>query len=206
MKHIRLWSFGLFGFGFAILIGMWSKNLFTISESIHFSVNFPTGENIPASEVLDCCDVGGPWARLHSSEFVGYPPGGVLVWGEEGKILIDLGKQGMLKQLLQPNYLNISSHWVRNLGTKPYKIRFDMQLCDMDMEWVTPEADWDEATKTTTRYIDPGKTYNMDWYIRIPPDLMAQPVVCEGQLELFDAETQESLSVLPISIFNSDAE
>lgn len=206
MRKLWLWIFGISGFGFAILIGMWSKALFTVSESIHFSVNFPTGEGVPASEVLDCCEVGGPWARLHSSEFEGYPPGGVLVWGTEGKVLVDLGKLGTIKRVVQPGFLNLSSHWVRNLGTRPYRIRFDMQLCGLEMEWVTPESAWDPVTRTTTRVIEPGETYNMDWYVHIPPERLNQPAICEGSLELFDADTQASLSVLPISIINSSAE
>ena len=191
------------GFLFAAFIGLWSKSLFTISESVHFSVNFPAGEHIAAGEKMDCCDLGSPWERAFGSEWNDYPAGGVLVWGTEGQVLIDVGQEGWLKRTLQPRFFNLSSHWVRNVGVKPYKIRMAMDLCDFELEWETPEANWDQASLTTTRYIQPGKTFNMDWYFHIPPEAMGQKVVCEGELEIFDAETDDSLSVLPITILNT---
>jgi hypothetical protein len=82
----------------------------------------------------------------------------------------------------------------------------DMDLCDWDLEWETFEKNWDQATLSTTRYIDPGKGFNMDWYFHIPEEDFSQHVVCRGQLELFDADTDESLTVLPITILNSRAQ
>ena len=207
MKKIALaWFLGAAGFLFAAFIGLWSKSLFTMSESVHFSVNFPTGENITVGEKMNCCDLGTPWERAFGSEWNDYPPGGVLVWGTEGKLLVDIGQEGWLKKQVQPRFVNLSSHWIRNVGVKPYKIRLEMNLCDLELEWETFESGWDKATRSSTRYIEPGKTFNMDWYFHVPPDLMQQNVIChQGQLEVFDAETGESLSALPITILNSHA-
>jgi hypothetical protein len=205
-KTLLSLSLGMAGLLFASFIGLWSKSLFTISESVHFSVNFPAGEQAPASEKMSCCDLGTPWERAFGSEWKDYPPGGVLVWGTEGQILIDVGQEGWLKRTLQPDFFNLSSHWIRNVGVKPYKIRLAMDLCDFDLEWDTFEADWDQGTLSSTRYIEPGKTFNMDWYFHIPPEAMQQNVVCQGKLEVFDALTDESLSVLPITMVNSRAQ
>lgn len=194
---------GAAGLLFAGFIGLWSKSLFTISESVHISVNFPTSKDTAAGEKLDCCDLGSPWERAFGAKWNDYPAGGMLTWGTEGQVLIDVGQEGWLKRTLQPRFFNLSSHWIRNVGVKPYKIRLEMTLCDFELEWETPEAEWDQATQSSTRYIDPGKTFNMDWYFNIPPEAMQQAIVCQGQLEVFDAETGDSLSILPIAILNS---
>ncbi len=78
-----------------------------------------------------------------------------------------------------------------------------MDLCGFDLEWVTPETGWDQAAHATTRTIQPGKTFNMDWYFHIPPEAMSKNVICRGQLEVLDAETGSSLSILPIVILNT---
>jgi hypothetical protein len=206
MKKIAIvWSLGIAGFLFAVFFGLWSKSMTTISESVHFSVNFPTSKDIPVGEKMNCCDLGSPWERAFGAEWKDYPAGGVSTWGTSGNVLIDVGQEGWLKHTLQPNFLNISSHWIRNVGVKPYKIRLEMSLCDFELDWDTPEANWDQATHSTTRYIPPSRTFNMDWNFHIPPEKMQQAVVCKGQLEVFDAETGDSLTVLPITILNSRA-
>lgn len=206
MKILKSFVFALAGFLFAVVFGLWARSLFTISESVHFSVNFPAGEGVAASEVMNCCDLGGPWARLSPEEWFKYPSGGVLVWGREGSIVIDVGREGFLKRTLQHGYVNLSSHWIRNVGLKPYQIQLDMQLCDLELEWETHEASWDSVNKVSKREIDPGEVFNMDWYFQIPPEYLKRNVVCEGTLEVLDANTQASLSLLPIAIINSRGE
>lgn len=206
MKTILKIALMLSGFIFAVVFGMWAKSLFTISESVHFSVNFPAGEGVDVSEVMNCCDLGGPWAGLSSDQWYKYPSGGVLVWGREGSVILDVGREGFLKRALQPGYINLSSHWIRNVGVKPYQIQLDMQLCDMELDWETHEASWDPVGKVSTRQIEPGEVFNMDWYFWIPAELLKRSVVCEGTLEVLDAQTQASLSLLPITIINSRAE
>ncbi len=119
--------------------------------------------------------------------------------------MIDAGRQGLLKRTLQPNYLSISSHWVRNVGTQPYQIRLDMDMCGWDLKWVTFERDWDPEAKMTTRFIDPGQSFNMDWFFTIPTKQRDQATICEGQLDVYDAETDDLLTELPIVIVNSKA-
>ncbi len=202
MKAARTWLFGILGFLFAIGFGSWAQSLFTQSELVHFSVNFPSGGR---AETMSCCDLGGPWARGRDPDWNDYSAGGLLAWGEEGGIVVDVGKQGFVKRALQPSFLSLSTHWLRNVGTQPYRIRLDMELCDMDLEWATFERDWDPVTKTSTRAIDPGEAFNMDWYFSIPHRYRNQDIICEGQLSVFDAETQSLLTALPVGITNSRA-
>ena len=200
MAKILTWSLGLLGFAFALVFGRWAQSLFTQSELMHFSVNFPSDGR---AETMSCCDLGGPWARSRDPDWNDYAAGGLLAYGEEGGVVVDLGRQGLLKRLLQPDFISLSTHWLRNVGTQPYQIRLEMEMCGIDLEWETFERNWDPVTKTSTRTIDPGDSFNMDWYFKIPKRLRNQNLVCEGELSVFDAETDTLLTLLPIHIVNS---
>ena len=206
MNRIIPWLVATVGFLFATTFGVWAQSLFTQAESVHFSVNFPSDSGQSGAKTMSCCDLGGPWAQIPEEEWEGYPAGGVLAWGDEGCVVLDLGRTGLLKRTVQPGFINLSTHWLRNVGVEPYQIKLDMDLCGFDMEWETHEANWDNLTKTSTRMIEPGEVFNMDWYFHIPADVYNQPVICQGGLEVFDAKTGVSLSKLPINIINSRAQ
>lgn len=202
MKRAGVFSLALVGFLFAIGFGKWSQALFTKSELMHFSVNFPSEGR---AQTMSCCDVGGPWARTYGDDWDDYPEGGLLAYGEEGALVVDVGQQGVLKRTLQPNFLSISSHWLRNVGTQPYRIRLEMEMCDLEMEWLTFERDWDQETQTSTRYVEPGDSFNMDWFFTIPPEQRNQSTICDGELRVIDADSDEVLTDLPVQIVNSAA-
>jgi hypothetical protein len=202
MKRTTRWALALLGLAFAVAFGLWAQTLFVRSELVHFSVNFPSDGR---AETMSCCDLAGPWSRDRDPEWNDYAAGGVLAYGEEGAIVIDVGHQGLLKRALQPNYLSISTHWLRNVGTQPYQIKLAMDMCDWDLQWVTFERDWDPEALVSTRFIDPGDTYNMDWFFTIPEEQRAHQTICEGRLDVYDAETDALLTELPIKILNSKA-
>ncbi len=108
-----------------LLAGRWSYGLFTTSEFIHFSVNFPTANHAPA---MTAEELGGPWAMDSELREQPIPAGGILVWGREGEITVDMGRQGIIKELLQPRDLTLSSHWIRNVGKEPRRIHLDLDL------------------------------------------------------------------------------
>jgi hypothetical protein len=167
---------------------------------VHFSVNFPSEGR---AETASCCDVGGSWERVHGPDWNDYPAGGVLVYGEEGALVVDVGREGLIKRLLQPRFVSISSHWLRNVGTQAYRIRLEMDLCDLEPEWETFETAWDPVAHATTRYIEPGDSFNMDWYWHIPKESFGRSVICEGELRILDADTDQLLTDLPVRIINS---
>jgi hypothetical protein len=202
MKKIGVLSLGVLGFVFAIAFGRWAQSLFTKSELMHFSVNFPSEGR---AEAMSCCNVGGPWARTYGDDWKDYPEGGLLAYGEEGALVVDVGQQGLLKRTLQPNFISISSHWLRNVGTQSYRIRLEMDMCDLETEWLTFEAAWDQASQSSTRYIEPGDTFNMDWFFRIRPEQRDQGVICDGELRILDADSRKLLTDLPVRIVNSAA-
>jgi hypothetical protein len=67
------------------------------------------------------------------------------------------------------------------------------------------ERDWDQETQTSTRYIEPGDTYNMDWFFRIKPEHRNQEMICDGELRVIDADSDTILTDLPVQIVNSAA-
>jgi hypothetical protein len=202
MKNVKKWLLALLGLAFAIGFGIWAQSLFVVAELVHFSANFPSDGR---AQTMSCCDLGGPWAREHEADWNDYPAGGVLVYGDEGALVMDMGRAGWLKRTLQPYYMSISSHWLRNVGTQPYRIHLDMEMCGMDLTWLTFESAWDAETHTSTRAIEPGETFNMDWFWTVPPELRHRPVVCEGELRISDADSDLLLTRLPIKILDSRA-
>jgi hypothetical protein len=202
MKNVRPWSLALLAFVFAMGFGRWAQSLFTKSELMHFSVNFPSEGR---AETMSCCNVGGPWARTYGDDWNDYPAGGLLAYGEEGALVVDVGQQGLLKRTLQPNLISISSHWLRNVGIQPYHIRLEMDMCDLEMRWVTFERDWDPVTRTSTRAVAPGDNYNMDWLFTIPSEQHNQSLICAGELRVIDADSGDVLTDLPVKIVNSAA-
>lgn len=186
----------------SIVAGRWAMSHIRHSEFVHFSVNFPANPDAP---VISRQELGGPWALLPDDQWQGYPPGGILVWGREGAVEIDLGEQGVLKRLLQPDLIAMGSHWIRNVGKTPRRIKMKLDMCGMDVKWETFEKDWDRNEKASTREIPPGKTFNMDWHVHVDPEARERYEMCNGSLELRDADTGEVLTTLPIRLINSRA-
>ena len=184
----------------ALLAGKWSQDLFTNSEFVHFSINFPS---VPGHDISSRSDIGGPWTMIPDNEWNGFPGGGLLVWGREGELVIDIGKQGILKRLLQPNDITISSHWIRNIGTKPVRIGIGIDICGFPYEWDTFEKHWDMINHESTREIPVGGVYNMDWHITINDEDRNRREICCGSITISNAETGVKLADFPIKIINS---
>ncbi|MBW2254104.1 MAG: hypothetical protein JRI25_05830 [Deltaproteobacteria bacterium] len=189
-------------FVFALLAGRWAQGLFTTSEFVHFSVNFPT---VLGAEVAPREQIGGPWAMLPASEWEGYPAGGMLVWGREGEIVVDVGRQGLLKRWLQPNDITLSTHWLRNVGTEPRRIGLALEMCGLPVTWETFERGWDDQNKVATRTLLPGEIFNMDWHVTLSAGQRGRPVLCDGAVVVRDAEDGTVLTRLPLRIVDSTA-
>lgn len=182
-----------------VVAGRWGKGLFTRSEFVHFSVNYPT---LPGHPTLSRAAIGGPWAMLPDDEWQGIPAGGLVVWGREGRLEVDLSGRSWLKSWLQPGTLLLSSHWIRNVGPSARRIALTVDLCDFPLEWVTFEADWDPVARASTRALEPGETFNMDWIVQLPPERRYKAVVCEGAISVLDADDQRPLARFPVRIHN----
>ena len=140
---------------------------------------------------------------LPDKEWSGYPPGGLLVWGRERERTVDLGKQSLFKRTFQPGLIVMSSHWIRSVAVKSYRIKIQPDFCGLDYEWDTFERYWDDQTKTSTRVIMPGKLFNMDWRISIPDGKLKGHDLCKGGIKIIDAAEGTLLAFLPVNIINS---
>lgn len=193
---------GLVAASLTVLAGRWGQGLFTVSEFVHFSVNFPT---VPGERQLPREDVGGPWARLDERAWKGFPTGGLLAWGREGRVTVDLGHRGILKELLQPRTVRLSSHWIRNIGARPYRVRIELSMCNLTQRRVTFERCWDDESLEVTRPIPPGGTFNMDWIIELGDDLSSRNRICRGAVLILDADSGDLLTRFPVDIEGSEA-
>jgi hypothetical protein len=198
----RRWVALLVAASLTVLAGRWAKGLFTTSEFVHFSVNFPTEPGLP---VLPVAEVGGPWALKPELAAEPHPAGGLLVWGREGRVVVDLDRRHPIKWLVQPRKLLLSTHWLRNVGPVPRRLGLDLELCGAGLQWITFERDWDQEARLSTRAVEPGATFNMDWVVTLTPALLEPDGRCDGLLQVTDADTGELLTRLPLSIVHGGA-
>ena len=119
-------------------------------------------------------------------------------------LTIDLDQRGVLKNLLNPSIEAISTHWIYNYGKKPVRIGLDLVNCTFPVIWeVGANFPYDPETRTFTQPLMPGQSIpnlGIDWIFKIPPSLMYSPVIYDGGLVIFDADTGETLTFLPIKI------
>lgn len=138
-----------------------------------FVMNFPaTGEK-----------VGGPSPRALT-----------------GRIGVSLDDAGVLKRLVQPNVIEISSHVVTNVGEEPYRIRFEAEDFDVPVDWHSRDRAWNPRTRVIERDIAPGEHVDVGVVLTFPRPLPTAPVLLNGAIVAVDDRTGERLSVLPVVV------
>lgn len=175
------------GLGLALIAGAWRSRMAT-AESVHFSFNVPSAAS----------NAG---------------PGGLGPFGREGYIAVDLARTGLPKRLIQPSLLNLSSHWVRNVGKTPIRLRLEMvegtrtAASAVRIEWESRERSFDPKTHMLGRPLAPGEEITVDWLLTIPPDANAPVadatgavIAWQGTLVARDADTAVELSRLPMVV------
>lgn len=163
-------------FFIALLFGYYRQTL-SQAESVHFSLNFP-------AKALS--EVGGLGPR-----------------GHEGIVQVNLANIGLLKRLIQPNVVNLSSHWIKNTSHRPMRIKIYLINCDYPIHTSTPEKCWNEVTRTFERSINPGEMVSMDWNITIPDQFMTEKYILDAGVTVVDADTGNQISYLPVKIINT---
>lgn len=202
MKRYSGYLLGIGAFIITVSAGRWGKDLFSTSEFVHFSINFPT---VAGEPLLDRASIGGMWTRVPDDEWTGIPTGGLLAFGRQGRVVVDIGKRNFLKEIFQPNVLALSSHWIRNVGTTSRRICIHADFCEFKTSLVTFEKNWDPLTNCATRAIEPKELFNMDWIVRFP-ESDKRPIYCEGKITIVDQQTNKPLTVFPITIKDSSRE
>lgn len=179
MQTRRWLRLGLFALAVAVAfaLGAWRGGM-SDAESVHFAVNYPaTGK-----------DMGGPGAM-----------------GATGSVRVNVANTGLIKNIAQPNVVNLSTHWLKNVGDRPLRIRVAAEGFSSPIRWDSLDADWDEETHTVSRALRPGESVTVDWFVTLPRPLPADTYTLDkGTFAVYDADTGERLTALPISIVNSD--
>jgi len=153
------------------------RNTMGDAESVHYSLNFP--------------------AR-------GYAAGGEGAMGKSGHVIVNLGNTGAIKRFLQPNEVNLSSHWVKNVGDKPRRIRLAAEGVQYPLKWSSIDRSFDERTLTVGRLLPPGEAVTVDWELTLPRPL-PEGLIVDSRIVVYDADTGERLTAMPIRIVNGAA-
>jgi len=157
------------------------------TELVHFWVPFPANVARPMSIPI---------------------PGGGTVFARP--IIVDVHKQGIFKRVFNPWIIGLSTHWLVNVGDRPYRIGLKLVNTTIPIKWeVSAGIPWDPESKTFARPIEPGKMVpelGVDWFFYIPEEMRALPVWYRGGLEVFDADRGETLTLIPITIRFGDGD
>jgi hypothetical protein len=178
---------------FAIIVvlvfgsSVYAKSTLNTSELVHFFVPFPAG-------------------KVTRPTTVATPAGGKIF---VRPILINVDDRGILKQIFNPGIEGLSTHWMTNIDTKPHRVGMQFTNADITIDWkVGAGISWDPQTKTFGESIAPGgsiKDLGVDWLFHFSSEVRSQPVWYEGTLVVFDADTGESLTIIPIKFVRGGA-
>lgn len=175
-KRWRKYLWFALAMALAFALGAWRMTM-ADAESVHFAVNYPaTGK-----------DMGGPGAM-----------------GATGSVVVNVGNTGFIKSVVQPDVVNLSSHWVKNVGDTPRRIRVAAEGFKYPIRWDSLDRDWDDETHSVSRALDPDEAITVDWFVTLPRPLPADTyTLAQGTFAVYDADTGELLTALPITIVNS---
>ncbi len=166
--------------GLVVGSGIYTKNVLNASELVHFFIPFPAGRVVKPTTVTS--------------------PTGERIFTRP--ISINVNERGVLKKLLNPEIEGISTHWLTNIDTKPHRIGMKFTNVNVPLDWEVGGAiPWDAETKTFSAAIGPGesiKDLGVDWLFHFPSEVRSQGVWYEGTLIVFDADTNEDLTIIPI--------
>lgn len=165
---------------FTLYAGVYAVEL-RKSEIVHFWIAVPAG-NITKSTTIHGA---GPPIRM-------------------APLVIDLDERGFIKKLIQPNIEAISTHWIYNVGKRPLRIGLELVNANIPIEWEV-KANWpyDPVKRIFTAPIPPGgriPNLSIDWIFIIPDYYMDEEVIYNGGLLIYDADSGQPLTFIPIKI------
>jgi len=189
MSHFKWktrWRIVFSAIAFIVVVGLvvgssvYTKNVLNASELVHFFVPFPAGRVVKPTTVAS--------------------PTGERIFTRP--ISINVNERGVFKKLLNPDIEGLSTHWLTNVDTKPHRIGMKFTNLNVPLDWEVGGAiPWDSETKTFGLAIEPGesiKDLGVDWLFHFPEEVRAQEVWYEGTLIIFDADTNENLTTIPV--------
>ena len=124
-------------------------------------------------------------------------------------IRVDVAKQGVLKRIFCPWIDGLSTHWLLNIDSKPHRIGMRLENTTFPVEWhVNAGIPWDPESRTFAKALQPGERVPelaIDWMFNFPVEVRDKPVWYQGGLSVFDADSGEVLTFIPITFLNSGA-
>ncbi len=120
-----------------------------------------------------------------------------------GFVSIGVDGAGVLKRILQPGELEITSHVITNVGTSPRSISFEASGFPDNTEYHSRDSSWNASTRTIERLIPPGDSVDFGMSLTFPNPVPDVPVLVDGSVVIRDARTKERLSELPIRVIRS---
>jgi hypothetical protein len=163
---------------------LYAKKTLNPTELTHFFVPFPVGM-VTRPSTVNQLDGSGIFVR---------------------PIVIDVNARGILKKILNPGVEGLSTHWLDNIDTKPHRIGLKFTNVNVEIEWdINAGIPWNEETRQFEVEVGPGERIpdlGVDWYFHFPPEVRAKDVWYEGSLIVYDADTNENLTIIPIKFQN----
>ncbi len=165
---------------------LYAQRTLNPTELSHFFVPFPAGRVVRPMTVKKL-DGGGVFTR---------------------PMVINVDKRGILKQWLNPGVEGLSTHWLDNVDSKPHRIGMKFTNAEnITVEWdVHAAIPWNEDTHTFDVPVGPGERVadlGVDWLFFFPSELRSKDVWYDGALIVFDADTNETLTTIPVKFQKS---
>lgn len=158
----------------------YAKNVLNPSELMHFFVPFPAGKVVKPVTVAK-------------------PNGGTVF---TRPVVINMDERGIFKRIFNPGVEGLSTHWLINVDSKPHRIGLKLTEASFPIEWeVGSGISWDSQSQTFAEAIGPGEgipDLGIDWLFHFSAEAMAKNVWYEGTLVVFDADSGENLTTIPI--------
>jgi hypothetical protein len=123
-------------------------------------------------------------------------------------IVINVEDRGYLKRLFNPGIEGLSTHWLTNIDTRPRRIGMKFTNLNIPVDWeVSGAIPWDPETHTFGKAVEPGesiKDLGVDWLFHFPDEIRSQKTWYDGSLIIFDADTGENLTVIPVKFIKGE--
>ena len=190
-KNLQLVLFSILGTtiisSLVFASSIYAKSTLNPTELSHFFVPFPAGRVVRPMTVEK--------------------PGGGTIFVRPITIYVD--QRGILKRIFNPGVEGLSTHWLDNIDDEPHRIGLKFTNTSVDIEWsVNAGIPWNQETHTFEVATGAGERIpdlGIDWLFFFTAETMSQEVWYEGSLIVFDADTNETLTTIPITFKNSEA-
>ena len=128
----------------------------------------------------------------------GAAAGGPSMRALTGEVEVPLESAGFIKKLIQPGVVEVTAHVISNVGDTPRRIRFEAEGFRDSIEWHSRDRAWNPETGEIERDIAPGDSVDFGIYVHLPDPLPAVNIPVKGTIAIYDVDTGEKLSELPV--------